>query len=74
MELDLEIDIEKIEQLLDQSANECYNILMTQGIKPLVESNSGVIQTLDNLIGYFESKEEYHKCSEILKIKKQYEG
>lgn len=74
MDIDLDIEREELEKLLDDNANACYRFLMDEGITPLIESREDPTMTLDNLIYYFESKEEYIKCSNILKIKEQYEA
>lgn len=74
MDLNIEITREKIERVLKESANECYETLMEEGVAPLESSGEGVIRTLDNLIEYFESQEDYVKCSNLLKLKKEYEA
>lgn len=69
----MEINTNTIEMVLSQSASECYETLMEEGIAPLEASGEGVVRTINNLIEYFESKEDYIKCSNLLKLKKEYE-
>lgn len=73
--MDIELIMrERIERVLMDSANECYDTLMEEGLDPLVESGEDPIKTLDNLIGYFESQEDYSKCANLLKLKNSYEA
>jgi hypothetical protein len=74
MELNMELEPEIIEVLLKESANKCYNILIEEGINPLISSGQDFQITMNHIISHFESQEEYLKCSQLLKIKKEYES
>ena len=63
---------EAMEDYLDMTLKEAYSVL-TSNTDPWPNSFQPVKKKkfIDQLISYFQEKEEYERCAELLKIKKQ---
>lgn len=63
----------KTEELVETWMQDAYIILSSEGVKTRYEDIDYDL-LLNYMIEYFENSEEYEKCSNLLKLKKQIEN